>query len=324
MRRGRDSHSAFTLIEVLVVVAIIALLVSILLPSLTAAREQVKTVVCGSNLRQVGLSMRFCFEQAKSYPLLDDGGVSGLTGHNNIMATWVDVLFAKRCLANLEAAYCPKDKRPDPLNQLRGAEWGFNYPTPQGGGPGSDYSYGISVPCATWGWKVRGTKFSIDKQTSNLVLAADGWWNWLHGFSAEGMEYNRPTSPYWGGNTVGFRHGSRSLMSANVLFLDSSVRLVKLNPADRYASDPYFIRGLKTYEHYFWRPGEHTRIGYPAGSGFVNHLDINEQPFPGNLNTYPEGTPQDDAHFPDDLDPGWWTRNHKWPGTVKTHKGWHH
>jgi len=46
-------RSAFTLIEILVVVAIIALLVAILLPSLENARESARRATCGSNQRQL-------------------------------------------------------------------------------------------------------------------------------------------------------------------------------------------------------------------------------------------------------------------------------
>jgi prepilin-type N-terminal cleavage/methylation domain-containing protein/prepilin-type processing-associated H-X9-DG protein len=54
---GASMKRAFTLLELLVVMAVITVLVSLLLPAVNRSREQVRRTVCRNNLRQVGLGM---------------------------------------------------------------------------------------------------------------------------------------------------------------------------------------------------------------------------------------------------------------------------
>lgn len=55
MSDQNQSRKAFTLIELLVVISIIAMLMSIMMPALGRARENAKSVICRSNLKQIYL-----------------------------------------------------------------------------------------------------------------------------------------------------------------------------------------------------------------------------------------------------------------------------
>lgn len=56
-RFGYQTDRGFTLVELLVVISIIALLLAVLMPALSKARENGRKVVCGANLKQIGISL---------------------------------------------------------------------------------------------------------------------------------------------------------------------------------------------------------------------------------------------------------------------------
>jgi prepilin-type N-terminal cleavage/methylation domain-containing protein/prepilin-type processing-associated H-X9-DG protein len=88
--RGRGR--GFSLVELLVVIGIIAVLISLLLPSLTAARRAANSVKCQANLKQIGVALIAYAQQYNDY-IPGSSNTSGLlpgTQSNvpNINQTW--------------------------------------------------------------------------------------------------------------------------------------------------------------------------------------------------------------------------------------------
>jgi prepilin-type N-terminal cleavage/methylation domain-containing protein len=78
-------RSAFTLIEVLVVVGIIAILVSILLPSLQKARTAAKNTKCLSHLKSLFVANSVYINEYDEFPALNNDDDDGAWQYNYLI-----------------------------------------------------------------------------------------------------------------------------------------------------------------------------------------------------------------------------------------------
>jgi prepilin-type N-terminal cleavage/methylation domain-containing protein/prepilin-type processing-associated H-X9-DG protein len=109
LQARRRTENGFTLVELLVVIGIIAVLISILLPALAAARKQAKNTQCLNNLRQIGLCM-------SSYASQQGGKLPGTNIPTTaVLGTWpwdvqfdiIDRLMAEGGPDLQHQFYCP-------------------------------------------------------------------------------------------------------------------------------------------------------------------------------------------------------------------------
>jgi prepilin-type N-terminal cleavage/methylation domain-containing protein/prepilin-type processing-associated H-X9-DG protein len=340
-RRRHGGHAAgFTLIELLVVVAIIALLVSILLPALSSAKEQGKKAKCGANLHSFGQAFQECWTENKDYgPSWDDG--EALTQTPWVLYSFADTLFDMRYMQDDKAQLCPRDERPDDAVRVRIASGGWPYQSLMNFGgfetprPGFRSSYGINA--------VMHFNFPEDRwrDATKQLLVADGWWAWIGSLNAAWALAPRvlgyqPDFPFPGGAStlgIGWRHGKE--MGANMLFRDGHVSY--LTPRVQRVHDLNTLRSetVDTANYFTWLPGEWSSREYDGKYSTGNYagrvLDFDLEPGSSKTKRLPhwvnvrttgrggkriDGTSGNDNwhpyNYPEELNAAWRTINKVW------------
>jgi prepilin-type N-terminal cleavage/methylation domain-containing protein/prepilin-type processing-associated H-X9-DG protein len=233
-RRTIQQRAGFTLIELLVVISIIALLISILLPALGAAREAAQNVACLSNLRQWGQGISMYVEDWDlTYPTYYDwwADAADLAHPTSTNARlWISKMYQHRYLNDSGVYMCPatKDHRPDYITgqgQVRTSTSisygiGIDFIASSSRmytytGPGEGLYYQPARPAEI---KTPSTMYLMTASLSN-----SNFWNYGYDYGY----YFAYAHPYIGASSSGGVIG-RHFSGVNVVYVDGHAETVKV------------------------------------------------------------------------------------------------
>ena len=103
MMSGGRRAKGFTLIDLLVVIAIIALLVSILMPSLSRARQLAQSAVCQGNLKNIGIGLAIYQTQNNDF-VVPSYNMTGIMGGSDVpLDGWAPILDRDKLLSGKQS-----------------------------------------------------------------------------------------------------------------------------------------------------------------------------------------------------------------------------
>jgi prepilin-type N-terminal cleavage/methylation domain-containing protein/prepilin-type processing-associated H-X9-DG protein len=119
-----NEREAFTLVELLTVIAIIAILAALLLPALSRAKEEARATACLSNLHQVGVALQiYVSENNNKLPVMQDVSTDPAVAATNTFPAIHKVLAPQ--LGNTNVLRCPSDLQR--LFEVTGSSYAWNF-----------------------------------------------------------------------------------------------------------------------------------------------------------------------------------------------------
>lgn len=211
MSRINKTRRAFTLIELLIVIAIIAILAAILFPVFARARENARRAGCQSNLKQLGLAFaQYSQDYDEKYPLVFKG-----PWFPDFWPTWRTYVYPY--VKSAQVYTCPSGKRPVKTDNNEGVPGMFaNFPISYGA---NGFSGGAIGGTATLD-RIVGRPLSTIAQTSQTILLYESpcgdkpWPYWDQGATAYVSVGATQNAMIWGGH----------MGTANYLFSDGHVK----------------------------------------------------------------------------------------------------
>jgi len=187
--RNARGGPAFTLVELLVVIGIIAVLIGILMPALMAARKSAMTAQCGSNLRQIGMAMNLYLAESKGmFPYHPNGGV-WTDGSGKLLNAYDDpaywgILYLPYILKNNAEYERQRDAGPGAADGLAWARSLWQCPASKVTDIDPGYSENNVVSLsATYGLNdmISGQRATRMKNASERIVCHDAWEHKLEG-----------------------------------------------------------------------------------------------------------------------------------------------
>ena len=179
-------RTGFTIVEVLVVAAIVTVLAALLLPALGRAREAARRVVCASNLKEIGVALHLYLQDYNgTFPIAQDP-VSTDPYYWLWMGRGWRGLLESYLSRELRVLYCPSDLKA--IERWESTSYGYSmafYHSPEHlqsmTDPSATYSNPVpSVPQKLVMVEYPARKAVMGEWLSNHRRVKDdpGWWGW--------------------------------------------------------------------------------------------------------------------------------------------------